>query len=117
MKAVRLIRPGCPLELHDVPVPAPGAQDVLVRVKAAGICHSDAHYRVGMSRVDPLPLILGRLDARRVITAGQCVDGLVEARNQGRRTQYIGVGALVQNPAFNFFQPAQTQPQVGAAAG
>lgn len=59
MKAVRLIRPGCPLELHDVPVPAPGAQDVLVRVKAAGICHSDAHYRAGKSRVEPLPLTLG----------------------------------------------------------
>jgi propanol-preferring alcohol dehydrogenase len=33
--------------------------DVLVRVKAAGICHSDAHYRSGRSRVHPLPLTLG----------------------------------------------------------
>jgi propanol-preferring alcohol dehydrogenase len=32
---------------------------VLVRVKAAGICHSDAHYRAGISRVDPLPMTLG----------------------------------------------------------
>lgn len=32
---------------------------VLVRVKAAGICHSDAHYRAGRSRVEPLPLTLG----------------------------------------------------------
>ena len=28
-------------------------------VKAAGICHSDAHYRAGLSRVHPLPLTLG----------------------------------------------------------
>ena len=59
MKAVRLVQPGRPLELHEVPRPQPGPQDVLVRVKAAGICHSDAHYRAGKSRVHPLPLTLG----------------------------------------------------------
>jgi propanol-preferring alcohol dehydrogenase len=36
-----------------------GPRDVLVRVKAAGICHSDAHYRAGKSLVRPLPLTLG----------------------------------------------------------
>src|SRR6266481_1239521 len=59
MKAVRLVQPHHALELQDVPRPAPGPQDVLVRVKAAGICHSDAHYRAGKSRVHPLPLTLG----------------------------------------------------------
>ncbi|MSU59199.1 MAG: alcohol dehydrogenase [Pedosphaera sp.] len=59
MKAVRLVAPNRPLELHDVPQPHPGSHDVLVRVKAAGICHSDAHYRAGKSRVHPLPLTLG----------------------------------------------------------
>ncbi|MCL4789152.1 MAG: zinc-binding dehydrogenase [Verrucomicrobia bacterium] len=59
MKAVRLVQPGRPLELHDVPLPTPGPTDVLVRVKAAGICHSDAHYRAGKSRVHPLPMTLG----------------------------------------------------------
>lgn len=59
MKAVRLIRPGARLELQEVPVPSPGPRDVLIRVKAAGICHSDAHYRAGNSRVHPLPLTLG----------------------------------------------------------
>lgn len=59
MKAVRLVEPGQPLELRNVPIPSPGPQDVLVRVRAAGICHSDAHYRAGKSRVHPLPLTLG----------------------------------------------------------
>jgi propanol-preferring alcohol dehydrogenase len=45
--------------LQEVKVPAVGARDVLVRVKAAGICHSDAHYRAGKSVVRPLPLTLG----------------------------------------------------------
>jgi 2-desacetyl-2-hydroxyethyl bacteriochlorophyllide A dehydrogenase len=59
MKAVRLIEPGRRLELQEIPIPVPGPHDVLVRVKAAGICHSDAHYRAGKSRVHPLPLTLG----------------------------------------------------------
>jgi propanol-preferring alcohol dehydrogenase len=45
MNAVRLIEPGRPLQMQDITVPDVGIYDVLVRVKAAGICHSDAHYR------------------------------------------------------------------------
>lgn len=59
MKAIRLVHQGRPLEAHEVPIPQPGAHDVLIRVKAAGICHSDVHYRAGKSRVHPLPLTLG----------------------------------------------------------
>jgi propanol-preferring alcohol dehydrogenase len=59
MKAVRMIAPRQPLELQEMPIPVIGADEVLVRVKAAGICHSDAHYRAGTSRVEPLPLTLG----------------------------------------------------------
>ncbi len=59
MKAIRLIKPGQPLEMQELPLPAVGSRDVLVRVKAAGICHSDVHYRAGVSPVDPLPLTLG----------------------------------------------------------
>jgi propanol-preferring alcohol dehydrogenase len=59
MKAVRLIEVGEPLEDQDIPIPLIGANAVLVRVKAAGICHSDAHYRAGISPVHPLPLTLG----------------------------------------------------------
>jgi 2-desacetyl-2-hydroxyethyl bacteriochlorophyllide A dehydrogenase len=59
MKAVRLIQPGHPLEMQEIGVPQIGPRDVLVRVEAAGICHSDAHYRSGMSPVYPLPMTLG----------------------------------------------------------
>src|SRR4051812_12730313 len=73
MKAVRLTKPGRPLELHEVPVPEPGDGDVLVRVRAAGICHSDAHYRAGKSRVEPLPLTLGHEVAGMVERVGSGV--------------------------------------------
>jgi propanol-preferring alcohol dehydrogenase len=59
MKAVRLVKVQEPLEMLDIPTPTPGSRDVLVEVKAAGICHSDAHYRAGISPVEPLPLTLG----------------------------------------------------------
>lgn len=41
MKAVRLTAIGQPLALQEVPVPQCGHGEVLVRIKAAGICHSD----------------------------------------------------------------------------
>ena len=79
MKAIRLVSPGRPLEARQVPVPAVSAGDVLVRVKAAGICHSDAHYRAGISRVDPLPLTLGHE-----------VAGVVEKTGAGVRNVQCG---------------------------
>jgi propanol-preferring alcohol dehydrogenase len=59
LKAIRLIKPGQPVQMQEVPVPQVGPKDVLVRVRAAGICHSDVHYRAGVSPVHPLPLTLG----------------------------------------------------------
>ena len=73
MKAIRLVRQGQPLEAHEVPIPEPSAGDVLIRVKAAGICHSDAHYRAGKSRVHPLPLTLGHEVAGIVELVGRDV--------------------------------------------
>ncbi len=59
MRAVRLVQIGQPLQMQEIPIPPVGERDVLVRVMAAGICHSDVHYRAGVSPVTPLPLTLG----------------------------------------------------------
>ena len=59
MRAVRLVRTRNPLEEQRRPVPTPGEGEVLVRVRAAGICHSDAHYRAGTASASPLPMTLG----------------------------------------------------------
>lgn len=59
MKAVRFIGVNQPLQMQEIPVPEIGERDVLVKVKAAGVCHSDAHYRAGISPVRPVPLTLG----------------------------------------------------------
>jgi 2-desacetyl-2-hydroxyethyl bacteriochlorophyllide A dehydrogenase len=63
--------------LRDIPLPHTGPDEVLVRVRAAGICHSDAHYRAGRSRVHPLPLTLGHEVAGVIEKAG---DKVVELR-------------------------------------
>src|SRR5215475_13459049 len=73
MRAVRLAQVGKPLESADVSVPEIGASDVLIRVAAAGICHSDAHYRDGISKMDNLPLTLGHEVAGIVEQVGKDV--------------------------------------------
>jgi 2-desacetyl-2-hydroxyethyl bacteriochlorophyllide A dehydrogenase len=73
MKAVRLVEIGKHLEMQEAPLPVLGPQDVLVRVKAAGICHSDVHYRAGISPVGPLPQTLGHEVAGIVESVGRRV--------------------------------------------
>jgi 2-desacetyl-2-hydroxyethyl bacteriochlorophyllide A dehydrogenase len=76
MKAVRLVEIGKPLEMQEVPVPPVGPGDVLVRIKAAGICHSDVHYRAGTSGVGSLPQTLGHEIAGVVEKVGAEVTNL-----------------------------------------
>lgn len=73
MKAVRLVEVGQPLQEQDIPVPTLGDKDILVKVGAAGICHSDVHYRGGKSPVYPLPMTLGHEVAGVVAAAGSLV--------------------------------------------
>src|SRR6266576_2464118 len=73
MRAVQLVQLGKPLEDAEVAVPEIGPSEVLVRVTACGICHSDAHYRAGISMIDPLPVTLGHEVAGRVETVGEKV--------------------------------------------
>jgi D-arabinose 1-dehydrogenase-like Zn-dependent alcohol dehydrogenase len=65
-----------PLEEADIPTPEIGSSDVLLRVAAAGICHSDAHYRYGISKIDRLPLTLGHEVTGRVEQVGSDVTHL-----------------------------------------
>src|SRR5215510_7494364 len=61
MKAARVLRFGPPSEItnDDVPQPEPGAGQLLVRVKAAGVGNWDALIREGKVELQPLPIILG----------------------------------------------------------
>lgn len=76
MKAVRMIDVNLPLEMQEIPIPDIGADDILVRIHAAGICHSDAHYRAGKSPVRPLPMTLGHEIAGIVEKVGKSVSSV-----------------------------------------
>src|SRR3954469_10510234 len=70
MKGIRLAALGSPLEEQEIGLPRVAGNDVLVRVRAAGVCHSDAHYRAGVSPVAQLPITLGHEVAGVVETTG-----------------------------------------------
>jgi len=71
-----------PLELVEVPKPAPTGQQVLVRVSACGICRTDLH------------VIEGELPPRKSpITPGHQVVGVIEAA--GERAKLHPIGARV----------------------
>src|SRR6266513_2553787 len=70
MKAVRLAEVGKPLEEADVSLPEIGPSEVLIRVAAAGICHSGAHYRGSISKIERLPVTLGHEVVGRVEKVG-----------------------------------------------
>jgi D-arabinose 1-dehydrogenase-like Zn-dependent alcohol dehydrogenase len=72
-RAVRLEAPGRRLVDAVLEPPAPGPGEVLIRVRAAGICHSDAHYRAGIGSTNP-PVTLGHEVAGVVESAGAGVE-------------------------------------------
>src|SRR5256714_14046705 len=74
MKAVRLTAIHAPLEQQQIDVHSLRPNDVLIRIRAAGLCRSDAHYRAGVSPVARLPLTLGHEVAGVVEQTGEHVE-------------------------------------------
>lgn len=59
MRAMVLEKMGCPLILKNVPCPNPHPFEVLIKVKACGVCRTDLHIVDGELPPPKLPLILG----------------------------------------------------------
>src|SRR6478609_1864252 len=74
MRSVRLVQLGHTLQDVEVPVPEIDPAEVLVRVAACGICHSDAHYRAGISPIAHLPVTPGHEIAGTIERVGRGVD-------------------------------------------
>lgn len=76
MRAFQL-RPGGDASLREVAVPSVQGKAVLLRVEAAGLCHSDIHLiESGFSRLDGRPFTLGHEIAGRVESLGDEVTGV-----------------------------------------
>ena len=91
MKAVRYTGPKKPLELQDVPRRDPGPGEVLVRVTAAGICHTELHFESGLLDLGVAPVTMGHEVVGRIEEAGEGVS----AERVGQRVilyYYVGCG-------------------------
>lgn len=75
MRAAVVPALGAPLEIREVPVPTPGRGQVLVRIEASGLCHTDIHAARGDWPVKPvIPLIPGHEGVGRVVDVGPDVE-------------------------------------------
>ena len=79
MKAMVLEKPEQPLCEQEVPDPRPGPGQVLVRVRACGICRTDLHVVDGELTEPTLPLV-----------PGHQIVGTVEARGDGATRYAVG---------------------------
>lgn len=80
-----------PLTVEDVPTPEPGAEQVLVRVEASGLCHTDIHAARGEWPVKPQPPFI----------PGHEGVGIVEAIGPGN-AHGVGVGDRVALPWLGY---------------
>jgi propanol-preferring alcohol dehydrogenase len=70
MRAMVFNGPGAPLQLMEVPVPRPGPGQVLIRVRACGVCRTDLHIVDGELAHPKLPLIMGHEIVGEVVETG-----------------------------------------------
>jgi S-(hydroxymethyl)mycothiol dehydrogenase len=75
VRGVVALGKGAPVQVTTVVVPDPGPGEVLVRVRACGVCHTDLHYREGAIN-DEFPFLLGHEAAGTVEAVGPGVAGV-----------------------------------------
>jgi propanol-preferring alcohol dehydrogenase len=76
MKAAITRKLGTPLKIETLPIPQPAAGEILIKVTACGVCHSDVHAVDGDWNPGPvLPLIPGHEVAGHVAAIGAGVKG------------------------------------------
>jgi 2-desacetyl-2-hydroxyethyl bacteriochlorophyllide A dehydrogenase len=73
VKAIQLISLRQPLAERSVAEPELRDGEIMIEIRAAGICHSDAHYRSGFSQLGRLPQTLGHEIAGVVVGRGDRV--------------------------------------------
>jgi NDMA-dependent alcohol dehydrogenase len=75
IKAALLTAPKTPFQIEELDLDPPRAGEVLVRIKAVGVCHSDWHLVSGDTK-HPMPVVAGHEGAGIVEAVGEGVDQL-----------------------------------------
>jgi alcohol dehydrogenase, propanol-preferring len=94
--ALWLDRPGARLLPGPLELPAPGPDEVLLRVSACGVCRTDLHVADGELPDPRLPLVLGHEVVGRVLATGAGVSGL----SPGQRVGVPWLGATCGRCAY-----------------
>lgn len=93
MRAAVVRRFDAPLAIEEVPVPAPGPGEILVKIAASGVCHTDLHAARGDWPVKPaLPFIPGHEGVGRIAAVGAGVTHLKEGDAVGVPWLYDACG-------------------------
>lgn len=93
MKAAVLRTFGQPLRIEEVEVPRPGPGDILVKIEACGVCHTDLHAVEGDWPVKPNPpFIPGHEGVGHVVAVGQGVTHVKEGDRVGIPWLYSACG-------------------------
>ena len=93
MKAAVLRKIATPLKIETLPIPQPGPGEILVKVTACGVCHSDLHAIDGDWSPEPvLPLIPGHEVAGHVAAIGAGVSGFAIGDAVGVPWMYSACG-------------------------
>lgn len=83
MRAVIFEGVGTPLALRQLPVPAPAADQLLIRVRACGICRTDLHIIDGELEQPSLPLVPGHQVVGEVVALGDEAGGFAIGQRVG----------------------------------
>ena len=93
MKAAVVRAFGQPLVIEEVKVPRPGAGDILVKIEACGVCHTDLHAAEGDWPVKPNPpFIPGHEGVGHVVAVGAGVGPVKEGDRVGIPWLYSACG-------------------------
>jgi propanol-preferring alcohol dehydrogenase len=91
MKAVRYHGPGQPFRLEEVDRREPEAGEVLVRITASGICHTELHFKSGLLDLGVAPVTMGHESVGRIEAVGE---GVSPGRADERVIIYYYLGCL-----------------------
>ena len=91
MRAVRYHGPGEQFHRDDVAIPVPRPGQALVRVGAAGICHTDLHMQHGILNMGVAPLVPGHEIAGEVVSLGDGTDAF-KPGDRVAVSYYVGCG-------------------------
>lgn len=84
MKALVVHTLGKSLELRELPVPDPGDGEVLVKIEACGVCHTDVHAADGDWPIKPrVPFVPGHEGVGRIVALGRGVKNVREGDRVG----------------------------------